>query len=73
MDIVIGWLNWSLIVLSILREHNKCLNGKMLHFYPLNELISNLVPATGLKSSWHEGNKGLKKHVILKRFGWDNI
>ncbi len=24
-------------------------NGEILHFYPLNELISNLVPATGLK------------------------
>ncbi len=30
------------------REHNKCLNREMLHFYPLNELISNLMPATGL-------------------------
>ncbi len=31
------------------REHNKCLNGEILHFYPLNKLISNLMPATGLK------------------------
>ncbi len=30
-------------------EHNKCLNGEMLHFSPLNELISNLMPATDLK------------------------
>ncbi len=25
------------------------LNWEMLHFYPLNELISNVMPATGLK------------------------
>ncbi len=31
------------------RENNKCLNGEILHFYPLNELISNWMPATGLK------------------------
>ncbi len=30
------------------REHKR-LNGEILHFYPLNELISNLMPATGLK------------------------
>ncbi len=30
-------------------EHNKCLNWEMLHFYPLKELILNLMPATGLK------------------------
>ncbi len=31
------------------REHNKCLNQDILHLYPLNELISILMPATGLK------------------------
>ncbi len=31
------------------REHNNCLNWEMLNFYPLNELISNLMPASGLK------------------------
>ncbi len=30
-------------------ENITCLNGEILHFYPLNELISNLMPATGLK------------------------
>ncbi len=32
------------------RGHNKCLNRYILHFYPLNELISNVMPATGLKN-----------------------
>ncbi len=31
------------------RKHKHFLNGYILHFYPLNELISNLMPATGLK------------------------
>ncbi len=31
------------------REHNRCLNGYILHFYLLNELISNLMPATSFK------------------------
>ncbi len=30
-------------------EHNKCLNGYILHIHSQNELISNLIPATGLK------------------------
>ncbi len=38
---------------------------KKFYTYPLNELISNLMPATGLKN-WHGGNKGLKKQDILK-------
>ncbi len=40
------------------REHNECLNGEYLHFYPLNELISNLMPATGLKKVGTGANKG---------------
>ncbi len=31
------------------REHNKCLNQEILHLYPLNELISIFMPATGLQ------------------------
>ncbi len=31
------------------REHNKWLNWENVHFYPLNEPISNLMSATGLK------------------------
>ncbi len=52
------------------REHNKYLNKEIVHFYPLNGLISNVMPATGLKKV---GNKGLKKQDILKRFSWENI
>ncbi len=72
------WIKWKLkdfqiTLANILftmehREHNKCLNGYILHLYLLNELISNLMPATGLKKSWHRGNKGMKKQDILKRF-----
>ncbi len=39
-------------------EHNKCLNGYILHFHPLNELISNLMPATGLKKVGTGATKG---------------
>ncbi len=46
-DFQITWANILFIIEH--REHNKCLNGEILHFYPLNELISNLMPATGLK------------------------
>ncbi len=34
-----------------IKYHNKCLNREMLHFYPLNELISNMMPVTGLKKA----------------------
>ncbi len=40
-------ITWADILFTI--EHNKCLNCDILHFYPLNELVSNLMPATGLK------------------------
>ncbi len=77
------WIKWKLKDLQITwanilftiehREDNKCLNWEILHFYPLNELISNLMPATGLKKVGTGGNKGLKKQEILKRFSWENI
>ncbi len=54
------------------REHNKCLNGDIFHFYPLNELISNLMPATGLKKV-AQGQQRAEKQDILKRFSWENI
>ncbi len=45
-------ITWANIVFTIEhREHIKCLNGETEQFYPLNELISNLMPATGLKIS----------------------
>ncbi len=66
-------ITWADILFTIEhREHNKCLNWDILHFYPLNELVSNLMPATGLKKL-ARGNKGLKKQDILKRFSWENI
>ncbi len=67
-------ITWANILFKIEhREQNKCLNREILHFYPLNELISKLMPATAIKKSWHGGNKGLKKQDILKRFSWENI
>ncbi len=48
------------------REHNKCLNGEILHFYPLNELISNLMPATGLKKVGTGAAKGWKSRHFEK-------
>ncbi len=45
----------------------------MLHFYPLNEFISNLMPATGLKKVGTSTTKGWKKQDILKIFRWENI
>ncbi len=60
------------------REHNKCLNWEMLHFYPLNELIykmkwNKINEKNKKKNSWHRGIKGLKKQEILKSFSWENI
>ncbi len=41
---------WANILFTIEhREHNKCLNWEILQFYAQNELISNVMPATGLK------------------------
>ncbi len=66
-------ITWDNILFTIEhREHNKCLNGEIVHFYPLNELISNLMPATGLKKlAW--GQHTAEKQDILKRFSWENI
>ncbi len=44
----------------------------MLHFYPLNELISNGMPATGLKKVG-TGATMAEKQGILKIFSWENI
>ncbi len=42
-------ITWANILFRIeYREHNKRLNGDILHLYPLNELISILMPATDL-------------------------
>ncbi len=42
-------ITWANILFTIEHREHKCLNRYILHFYPLNELISNLMPATGLK------------------------
>ncbi len=43
-------ITWANILFTIEhREHNKYLNWEILQFYAQNELISNLMPATGLK------------------------
>ncbi len=48
--------------------HN--LNRYIWHFYPLNELISNVMPATGLKidGMGDKASKKKAKQEILKRF-----
>ncbi len=60
-------ITWATILFTIEhREHNKCLNGEILHFYPLNELISNLMPTTGLKIIGKGATKGWKSKTFLK-------
>ncbi len=54
-------VTWANILFTIEHiEHNTCLNRYILHFYPLNELISNLMPATGLKKVGIGGNKRIQ-------------
>ncbi len=45
-------------------KHNKYLHGNILHFYQLNELISNLMPATALKKVGTGATKAWKKQDI---------
>ncbi len=45
------------------RENNKLSNFT---FYPLNELISNLMPATGLKKVGTGATKGWKSKIFWK-------
>ncbi len=42
------------------RKHKKLLNWEIFNFYPLNELILNVMPATGLKKVGTEATKGWK-------------
>ncbi len=57
-------ITWAKILFTI--EHNKYLNWEILHFYPLNELISNLMPATGLKKVGTGATKGWKSKTFWK-------
>ncbi len=61
-------ITWAYILFTIEhREHNKCLNWEILHFfYPLNDLISNLMPATGLKKVGTGATKGWKCKTFWK-------
>ncbi len=45
---------------------NELLNWEILHFYPLNELISNLMPATGLKKVGTGATKSWKSKKFWK-------
>ncbi len=57
-------ITWANILFTVEhREHNKCLNGEI---YPLNELISNLMPATGLKKVGTGATKGWKSKTFWK-------
>ncbi len=51
---------WANILFIIEHGEHKCLNWEMLHFYPLNELITNLMHATGLKKVGTEATQGWK-------------
>ncbi len=42
-------ITWANILFTIEHREHKCLNWEILQFYAQNELISNLMPATGLK------------------------
>ncbi len=64
-DFQITWANISFTI-----EHREqILNGEVLHFYPLNELILNLMPATGLKKVVRGATKGWKS----KKFWKDSV
>ncbi len=76
------WIKWTLKDFQITRvnilftiehrEHNKCLNWEILHFYPLNELISNLcllqVKGEGRRPLLDaRGLRALRRHCITHR------
>ncbi len=63
-DFQITWAN--ILFTTEHREHNKCLNRETLHFYALNELISNLMTATGLKKCGTGATKGWKSITFWK-------
>ncbi len=65
-------ITWANILFTKEHREHKCLNREIIHLYPLNELISNLMPDIGLKKSWHRG-KDLKKQSILTKYSWENI
>ncbi len=55
-------MTWANILFTIEhKENNKCLNWEFVHFYLLNEIISNSMPATGLKRSFTLGQQRAEK------------
>ncbi len=48
-------------------------NGESLHFYPLNELISNLMPATGLKKVGTGATKALQSVKECVKRLWNTL
>ncbi len=66
-DFQITWAN--ILFTWEQREHNKCLNREIIYFYPLNELISNLMPATVLKKVGTGATKGCKRHFEKIQLG----
>ncbi len=58
-------ITWANILFTIEhRERDKCLNREILHFYPLNELISNLM-LLQVSKSWHGATKGNFEKIQL--------
>ncbi len=65
-DFQITWENHNILFTIEHIEHNKCLNREILHFYPLNELISNLMPGAGLKEVGTGATKAWKSNTFWK-------
>ncbi len=63
-DILITWANILFTIEH--REYKNCLNWDILLFYTLNELISNLMPATGLKKVGTGETKDWKSKTFWK-------
>ncbi len=50
-------ITWANNLFTIEHREHKCLNWDILHFYPLNELISNLLPANKLARGQQRAEK----------------
>ncbi len=60
-------ITWANILFTTEHREHKCLHREILHFYPLNELISNLMPATSCNKKVGMGaTKGWKSKQIWK-------
>jgi len=62
-DVQITWTN---ILFTIEHRWHKCLNRDIIHFYPLNELILNLMNATGLTKVGMGATNGWKSKTFWK-------